>query len=258
MQVIGAGLPRCATSSLQAALESPILGMGPCMHMAHVFPHTEIGSLVIQALKEENRERRHKLLYRLFDGYASTCDFPGIMFIDDLMDMYPDAAVILNQRKSAKVWDDSVRNPLEWFESWSYWAVCLLWKTDRVHYQLHQTANAVQFRRFGEPKFRGESLYHKYNEWVRAEAKKRGRAVLEFQPEMGYPTLCEFLGKEKPREPVAFPHLNEAKNVRILKAILVTRGLLAWAALGASLWAGWKYGPELLGTGFEIVRARLG
>jgi hypothetical protein len=39
MKVIGAGLGRTGTSSLQAAME--ILGFGPCYHMTEVFAHPE-------------------------------------------------------------------------------------------------------------------------------------------------------------------------------------------------------------------------
>ena len=86
LEVIGAGLPRCATSSLQAALESSHLGFSPSMHMARVIPHVDRAQLVIDALREKDRNRRQKLLYQIFDGFAATCDFPGVMFIDDLMD----------------------------------------------------------------------------------------------------------------------------------------------------------------------------
>jgi hypothetical protein len=86
LEVIAAGLPRCGTSSLQAALESSYLGFSPSMHMARVVPHADRAQLVIDALREKDRCRRQKILHQIFDGFAATCDFPGVMFIDDLMD----------------------------------------------------------------------------------------------------------------------------------------------------------------------------
>jgi len=77
IQVIAAGLPRCGTSSIQAALESPYLGFAPAMHMASVMPHTDRLQLVVDAIQEEDRKRRHELLHKLFDGYGATSDFPG-------------------------------------------------------------------------------------------------------------------------------------------------------------------------------------
>lgn len=47
MAVIAAGLPRCATSSLQKALESDVIGCYPSMHMAHIVPHPERGRVCI-------------------------------------------------------------------------------------------------------------------------------------------------------------------------------------------------------------------
>jgi hypothetical protein len=57
LEVIGAGLPRCATSSLQAALESSQLGFAPCMHIAHIAPFVDQLKPVLAALSEEDRKR---------------------------------------------------------------------------------------------------------------------------------------------------------------------------------------------------------
>jgi hypothetical protein len=126
LEVIGAGLPRCATSSLQAALESPQLGFAPCMHMAHIAPFVDQLNLVLATLREEDRERRQKTLHKIFDGYAATADFPGVAFIEDLMDMYPDAQIILNGRKPGQEWADSIQNSLAFFASASYLYICFL------------------------------------------------------------------------------------------------------------------------------------
>ena len=51
---------------------------------------------LLGALEEPDRAKRHKLLHHIFDGYAATSDAPGAVFPADLMDMYPDAAIVLN------------------------------------------------------------------------------------------------------------------------------------------------------------------
>ena len=249
LQVIAAGLSRCATSSLQAALESPHLGFDPSMHMAHVAPHPDREQLVIDAMQEENRERRHKLLHQLFDGYGATCDFPGWMFVDDLMDMYPEAKVVLNKRKSGKAWADSIRNSLSFYGTKTYLLITYPIQTDRLHYQIHQTCYKVLGRRFkiGPEKFYSAEFYDKHNQWVRDEAAKRGKEVLEFQAEHGWKPLCEFLGKPLPPVDVPFPHLNDQRAMTILKTIVVVRGLLAWSALGAAL-----FGASILARRYFI------
>ncbi|KAH8895245.1 hypothetical protein GQ53DRAFT_743981 [Thozetella sp. PMI_491] len=257
MKVICAGLPRCATSSIQEAMESPVLGFGPCMHMAHIVPHVDRSQMVIDAIYEQDRERRHKLLHKLFDGYAATADFPGIMFIDDFMDMYPDAVVVLNQRQNGKVWSQSITTSLEWFGKSSYLALCYLWKMHRLHYRMHHAVYDTSAQKFGYKWDYSEKLYDAYNDWVRAEAKKRGRPVLEWKAGDGYEPLCKFLGKELPSEGTQFPHSNDAAAMKMLKRIIFVQGVVSWLALGATAWAGWRYGPELLAKATPIVQGFL-
>jgi hypothetical protein len=233
---------------MQAALESPFFGFEPCMHMAHILPHPEREQLVVDAMLEVNAEKRQKILHKIFDGFAATADFPGIMFIGDLMDMYPDAKIVLNQRKNGAVWAKSITESLAFFGTWPYLAMTLLWKTDRLHYRLHRVAAQVSKRTFGGPWGFTPEFYDMYNAWVRDEAAKRGRPVLEFTPDMGLTPLAEFLGKGDPPATAKFPHLNDAATIAVLRRILVTRGIVSWIALGGVLWAGWRFGPGLILT----------
>ncbi|KAI0023337.1 hypothetical protein F4780DRAFT_76447 [Xylariomycetidae sp. FL0641] len=251
MQVIAAGLPRCATSSLQAALESEWLDCGPAIHMAHIMPWADREQLAIDAMKEDDREKRHKLLYELYDGYGATCDFPGCVFTDDLMDMFPDAKVILNQRKDAETWATSVTDALMWFCSWRCRVATFLFKTDRLHTQMQLTAFQFHDRKLGvasDPRDPAtlRAWYAEYNAWVRAEAARRGRPLLEWQPQDGWAPLCAFLGKPAPPPHVSFPRTNDQAELGRLKTYLVVRGLTAWAALLATAYVGLRYGPKLL------------
>ncbi|RSL60750.1 hypothetical protein CEP54_006610 [Fusarium duplospermum] len=246
MQVLCLGLSRCATSSLQAALESDVLSAGPCMHMAHIAPHANREQIVIDAINQEDTEKRQKLLHKIYDGYASACDFPGWLFVPDLMDMYPDAAVVLNTRKSSQAWAESIGNSHSFFGSrWYYWPT-FLWKTDRLHYAIHRTSYAWVQRRFGIANMFTAKFYERYNDWVREEAKKRGKPILEWQATDGWEPLCEFIGKEPPKDKRAFPHLNDANQMTFVKRILVGRGLVAWVALFGVAWGGWKSWPWVL------------
>lgn len=100
-----------------------------------------------------------------------------------------------------------------------------------------------------------QEFYHKYNEWVRTEAKKRGRVVLEWQAQDGYAPVCEFLGKPVPTPgtlQATFPHENDARQMKILKTFLIARGLLSWALLGAVVWAAWNYGGNVILNSWKI------
>ncbi|KAK3314637.1 hypothetical protein B0H66DRAFT_605585 [Apodospora peruviana] len=117
MQVLALGLPRCATSSMQAALESDILNHGPVI--------------------------------KLFDWYGATSDFPGCTFAADLMNMYPEAAIILNQRKDGRVWIESVNGSIRFLGKPPYLVTCYLWQTDcllyRIQWTLHRTSVVGKF-----------------------------------------------------------------------------------------------------------------
>lgn len=99
-----------------------------------------------------------------------------------------------------------------------------------------------------------EEFYVTYNDWVRKEAKKRGRPVLEWQAQDGYAPICEFLGNPVPEsgtKEAVFPHVNDYRQMQFLKLILIARGVLSWAVLGAGLWTMWKYGGSLV-RGSEV------
>ncbi|KAJ3573899.1 hypothetical protein NPX13_g4537 [Xylaria arbuscula] len=240
MKVIAAGLPRCATTSLMRALESEHLDCFPTMHMKRVVPWAERSQLVIDALREEDKGRRQRILHKLFDGYAATCDFPGCAFTADLMDMYPDAKIILNQRADATAWGKSVDESLMFFSSWAYRITTCLIKTDRLNTEMQLATFELSKRNLGFD--RPENLdsykiwYREYNQFVRDEARKRGREVLEWQPRDGWEPICKFLDKPMPPASVPFPHCNDKQAMARVKAIFMVRGLCCWALLFAGVW----------------------
>jgi hypothetical protein len=240
LKVIAAGLPRCATTSLQAAFESEHLDLAPSMHMAHVMPHPDILELVIEAMQEQDRERRHQLLHKIFDGYRATSDFPGAVFVDDLMDMYPDAKVVLNLRESGESWAKSMRSSMGFFSTKTFRYITCLIRTDRVLWKLNEVGARVWEKKLGasEMSFYTSEFYDKHNKWVREEAAKRGKDLLEFRAEQGWEPLCKVLGKPLPPAKVLFPRLNDQRTMAIIKTIVVIRGLLAWSLLGATLYGG--------------------
>jgi len=94
MKVIGVGFGRTATMSLRGAL--PELGAGPTFHM-------------IDLINGEHRERDLANWERIangeqadwnevFEGYESTVDWPGASVWKQMVDAFPDAAVLLNVR----------------------------------------------------------------------------------------------------------------------------------------------------------------
>ena len=98
LRVVGAGLGRTGTASLQIALEH--LGFGPCYHMKELLMDPSRAPLWVSAA-EGNPDWE-----QVFHGYASTVDYPGCSFWRELMGVYPEAKLLL-----------SVRDPDQWFDS---------------------------------------------------------------------------------------------------------------------------------------------
>jgi hypothetical protein len=250
MRVIAAGLPRCATSSVQVALES--LGYFPCMHMAHVSPHGDRQVLCEKAMFEKDTQKRRKILHQIFDGYQATSDFPGFYFIDDLMDMYPDAQIVLNQRKDgAKGWQKSMTETMAFFNSWYFILLCGMWRTDRMAWKINRHVRVLGEQKFGDP-VPTEAAYDNYQEYVRKECKKRNRDLLEWQPQHGWEPLCNFVGRPVPKD-TAFPRLNDGPTMRMLQRFLLIRGCLTWVAIIAGSWATYTYWPVITGFVAKIL-----
>ncbi|KAF5244781.1 hypothetical protein FAUST_2298 [Fusarium austroamericanum] len=236
LQVIGAGLPRAATSSMQAAFEK--LGFGPCMHMAEILPHASRMQLFIDTLHEKDDAKRKKMIRQLIHGHRSICDLPVFYFTPDLMDEYPDAKVVINMRPDGKVWAKSAEESFWFFFSpWFKW-VGMLWTNDRLWYKLNMVTKAKCKEDYGTTDIFSAECYDTYYRRLLIEAKKRNREVLIFKAEDGWEPLCKFLGKEVPNEP--FPRLNEKKTFQIVKRIFIAKGLLSWVALFGATWGVWK------------------
>ena len=103
MKLIGAGLPRTGTLSQKIALE--MLGLAPCYHMVNV----------LTDLDETARWRRavdgDLSVTEIFEGFEATVDWPGSFFYPDLIDLYPDAKVLLSVRPSDR-WARSMRDTI--------------------------------------------------------------------------------------------------------------------------------------------------
>lgn len=95
MKVIGAGLPRTATTTQMIAFE--MLGLGPCYHMRDL-----MADLDGQLGYWESAIDGNGSWEAVFDGYQSVADWPGSYHWRELMDVYPDAKVLLSVRDASR------------------------------------------------------------------------------------------------------------------------------------------------------------
>jgi hypothetical protein len=182
LEVIGSGLGRTGTKSLQTALAQ--LGFGPCHHMVEIFAHPETMPLWIAA--GEGRPDWDTI----FSGYRSAVDYPSAAYWRELAAFYPDAKVI-----------HTVRDPEAWFES-----------TQATIFRVVDEAMAGDdlrgafFRSFVKPPLRDHlhdqaflvEYFNRHTDAVKAAIPADRLLVYEISD--GWQPLCDFLGVPVPDE----------------------------------------------------------
>ena len=96
LKVIGAGLGRTGTKSLQQALV--LLGFGPCHHMTELLPDNQEHLWPMWKEIFNSSEDKSEKLKEAFRGYVATTDYPGCLFYKEFLKWNPDAKVILTVR----------------------------------------------------------------------------------------------------------------------------------------------------------------
>lgn len=204
MKVIGAGLPRTATSSQKLAMD--VLGVTPCYHMQNVF--ADLGEVPRWRAALEDREA----LRDIVDDCESVIDWPGSFYWRELMDMYPEAKVLLSVRDGAS-WVRSMQNTI--------WGMLfgngLLRHITQVHCDVDpQWADYIDMMTgmwekggLSSPTMSAadmEKACDRYTEEVIAAVP--ADRLLVWQITDGWEPLCEFLDLDVPEVP--FPHINES------------------------------------------------
>ncbi|SRR5579884_1952208 len=209
LKIIGAGFGRTGTRSLKEALE--ILGAGPCYHMVEVFEHPEHVALWVAASKGEPVDWQ-----KIFHDYRATVDWPACTFYKELMEVYPNAKVLL-----------SVRDPEKWYES----AMSTIYQANQrrrspfatVAFFLlkllrpgiaagipmvdHIVWNGTFNGRFEDKEY-AISIFNQHNEEVKNYVPSE--KLLVYSVKDGWEPLCAFLGVPVPSVP--FPHLNDRES----------------------------------------------
>lgn len=231
LKVLAAGLWRCATSSLQIAFEEVLdPPFKPCMHGSVIFTHTSQLKLSVRILREVDTHKRHRLLREFFAGYNASSDFPGMAFVDDLIQLYPDMRIILNRRASAEEWEKSVSTSLKPFSTWWYAIIVFPTPQGYWHWRMYREYNSLAHRRFGQDiDIWTAEYYELHTAWVKHLVKVNAREMLAWEPGMKWKSLCDFLNREIPERD--FPRTNEQADIRDLTVVLLCKGIAAWLVL---------------------------
>ncbi|KAK7961799.1 NAD dependent epimerase/dehydratase [Apiospora aurea] len=242
LQVIDAGYARTATLSYSLALAR--LLDGPVMHGGtQLFRRKDSYCRQLDALYRLRRgdstttanprgahERLLKTLRDVTEGFVACADCPLLHFLPELLELYPDAKVVLVTRDPASWWRsfgaftqvDAVRGlavrclevylaPLpgaRWFPS-----ITRGFDDDlRMRHGLETP----------QPE-----LLELHNAWVRRTVPKD--RLLEVDMASGWGPLCEFLDKPVPDEP--FPRVNDSKaRDEFMRAVMWKAGI-SWIGI---------------------------
>jgi hypothetical protein len=205
MKLIGAGFGRTGTMSLKAALEQ--IDHGPCFHMIDLIK----GAMPLPAW-EAAADGEDVDFEATLDGWESTIDWPACTYWERLVEVFPDAKVLL-----------TVRDPDGWYES------CL----NSIHEAAERGSrgelggehppppevmavindmiwNGTFEGRFQDDREFAIDVFNRHNESVKAGVDSD--RLLVYEVKEGWGPLCDFLGEEAPDTP--FPHLNDTASFR--------------------------------------------
>jgi len=200
LRVVGAGLGRTGTASLKQALE--LLTGGRCYHMFEVFQRPDDVAVWHQAVRGGPVDWD-----ALMGDYSASVDWPAAAYWSELLELNPDAIVLLSTRSSPEVWWGSMEKTI----------VQALTEplpepdpvVERHRAMVHELLERRLTPDWREPAA-AMAAYERHNERVRREAPA-GR-LLEWQPGDGWEPICAAMGVPVPEQP--FPHENSSEQFR--------------------------------------------
>ncbi len=195
MKLIGAGLPRTATLSQKVGLE--VVGQGPCYHMVNILANLDLAPQWRRALHGEGQWDE------IFDGFEATVDWPGSFFYRELLEVYPDAKVLLSVREGES-WARSMRDTI--------WGVIY-----------------------------GQNII-RYLSDARSQIDSKWRGYIELMEEMWHRSgLMEGVDTSEQFMADAMDRYNE--EVQRHRALRPPSGLVGARRLGAAVRVPWRLGP---------------
>ena len=207
MKVIGAGLPRTATTTTLVAFEQ--LGFAPCYHMRDLLGDMDRGLTLWEAVAAGKPDWEE-----IFGDAQSSCDFPSSRYYRELLEHYPDARVVLSVR-SAEGWVRSMREtiwPMYFGDSVMH-HVCQARRHvdphwDRfmrlmIHMCWDEETGAIAGDHYSDAGF--AAIMERWNAEV--EASVPAEKLLVWDPADGWEPLCDFLEVAVPEGEV--PRVND-------------------------------------------------
>ena len=254
VKVIVCGLSRTGTSSIRAALKQ--LGYNDVYHYFSVLAENPRDSdLWIEAFK--GKFQGAKPFSRAdWDRLLGHCevlnDTPCNVFVEELLEAYPEAKVILTARDDVDQWYHSYLSSLQPYWDELYLKQGLTGWTRR-HAGPRNRCEGMEWMLlkhtfYGSFRKTGEEAYIQHNEKVRRLVREQDRDFLEFNPKQGWEPLCSFLRKDVPTQ--EYPRLFEQEQAKRMveamveesdvevrrKLLIIAAGIFGALAVVAAVW----------------------
>ena len=196
LKVIGTGFGRTGTDSMRMALN--ILGFGPTHHMFELSDNPVLYQRWIDLAhgSQPNWDS-------LFEGYSSCVDWPSAYYWRELIDLYPDAQVLLTWRSAESWWES--------FEG----TILQIMKLPKEESPLSRFLAINVFD--GRPDNRDHAIdvYNRHIDDVIATVSQDRLLVHKFAD--GWEPLCAFLNVPVPE--IEYPSRNTTAEVQAKKSI---------------------------------------
>jgi hypothetical protein len=259
--IVGAGVARTRTSSLRIALNQ--LGY-KTFHMRDIIGQkvdaTPWFDLALAERsghhEEEVKEQKMQVVRQILDyGYNATTDFPAALVYKELLELQPDAKVILTIRSSPQAWSSSVKDTIEQ----ALLQVCqppVSW-IPHVH-KLAHILHPWTFEAFGtvpfgslhdhNPILSRDDLERAYTVWIQdVKDTVPQHQLLIHKPEDGFRPICQHLGIPLKNCPPVYPHVNDRGSIRrelvilkraaqFVRACSIILGVVVFVRLFMKVW----------------------
>jgi hypothetical protein len=204
-----------------------MLGLGPCYHMRDLMSDMAANVPLWRQALEGNGDWD-----KFFGDSQSTTDWPAAFHWRELMDVYPDAKVLLSVR-SAESWVTSMENTINqiYFGDSLMRHVCMARRHVDPEFAEWMDLMIAMTWADGAP-FAGTEGEHeplkaameRWNEDVKSTVP--AERLLVWEPREGWEPLCEFLGVDVPEEPL--PNVNDTQGFNDMITGAAIEVLHAW------------------------------
>ena len=183
---------------------------------------------------------------KLLADYSAVTDVPCILFMDELLETYPDAKIVVTNR-DVESWLRSMESTVYVIMSWKSWWVLALFDRGGMGAALHCIWTCFDIFANGSfwnrEKMRQGFLEHYAHVRALVPLEKR----LEFQSSDGWEPLCKFLHLEAPSE--KYPSVNNKDELiktfrylwRVLVGVAVFKTIIYGGVIGAVVGSLWYY-----------------